>query len=69
MMRVSVEPEMTIESLELGVPMHTFGHPADLDGLCQVAAAWGLVLVEDAAESLGSLYRGKHTGTFGKIGA
>lgn len=50
------------------VPMHTFGHPADLDGLCQVAAAWGLVLVEDAAESLGSLYRGKHTGTFGRIG-
>jgi aminotransferase in exopolysaccharide biosynthesis len=50
------------------VPMHTFGHPADLDGLCQVAAAWGLVLVEDAAESLGSLYNDKHSGTFGKIG-
>lgn len=50
------------------VPMHTFGHPADLDGLCQVAAAWGLVLVEDAAESLGSFYKAKHTGTFGKIG-
>lgn len=50
------------------VPMHTFGHPADLDGLCQVAAAWGLVLLEDAAESLGSLYGGKHTGTFGKLG-
>jgi aminotransferase in exopolysaccharide biosynthesis len=50
------------------VPMHTFGHPADLDGLCQVAASWGLVLVEDAAESLGSLYKGKHTGTFGKTG-
>ena len=50
------------------VPMHTFGHPADLKGLCQVASAWGLILVEDAAESMGSLYRGKHTGTFGKIG-
>lgn len=50
------------------VPMHTFGHPADLDGLSQVAAAWGLVLLEDAAESLGSLYGGKHTGTFGKLG-
>ena len=50
------------------VPMHTFGHPADLDGLCQVTEAWGLVLVEDAAESLGSLYRGKHTGIFGKLG-
>ena len=50
------------------VPMHTFGHPADLDSLCQVAAKWRLVLVEDAAESLGSLYRNKHTGTFGKLG-
>ena len=50
------------------IPMHTFGHPADLDGLCQVAAEWRLACVEDAAESLGSLYRGKHTGTFGKFG-
>lgn len=50
------------------VPMHTFGHPADLDGLCKVAEAWGLALVEDAAESLGSLFRGKHTGIFGKLG-
>ena len=50
------------------VPMHTFGHPSDLDGLAKVADSWGLAVVEDAAESLGSLYKGKHTGTFGKLG-
>ena len=50
------------------VPMHTFGHPADLDGLLEVCRRWNLVLVEDAAESLGSLYKGRHTGTFGRLG-
>jgi aminotransferase in exopolysaccharide biosynthesis len=50
------------------VPMHTFGHPADLDGLVKVCASWNLALVEDAAESLGSFYKGSHTGTFGLIG-
>ncbi|MDX1754693.1 MAG: LegC family aminotransferase [Marinobacter sp.] len=51
------------------VPMHTFGHPADLDGLAQVSERWNLAMVEDAAESLGSFYRGRHTGTFGLLGA
>ncbi|MCD5987008.1 LegC family aminotransferase [Pseudomonas sp. CDFA 553] len=50
------------------LPMHTFGHPVKLDELVDVCDRWGLVLVEDAAESLGSLYKGKHTGTFGQIG-
>ncbi len=50
------------------LPMHTFGHPADLDGLVEVCARWHLVLVEDAAESLGSYYKGRHTGTFGQLG-
>lgn len=50
------------------VPMHTFGHPADIDGLLEVCRRFGLVLVEDAAESLGSFYKGRHTGTFGQIG-
>lgn len=50
------------------VPMHTFGHPVDLDGLLAVAGDFGLVVVEDAAESLGSLYGGRHTGTFGRLG-
>ena len=50
------------------VPMHTFGHPADLDGLLRVTRDWNIFLVEDAAESLGSLYKGRHTGTFGALG-
>lgn len=50
------------------LPMHTFGMPADLDGLLDVCARWKLALVEDAAESLGSLYHGRHTGTFGLLG-
>lgn len=50
------------------LPMHTFGHPANIDGLIQVCMKWNIVLVEDAAESLGSFYKGKHTGTFGSLG-
>lgn len=50
------------------VPMHTFGHPSDIEGLLDVAAEFGLALIEDAAESLGSTYAGRHTGTFGRIG-
>ncbi len=50
-------------------PMHCFGHPCDLDGLMEVASKYGLPLVEDAAESLGSFYKGKHTGRFGKLAA
>jgi aminotransferase in exopolysaccharide biosynthesis len=51
------------------VPMHTFGHPSDLSALITLANEYNLVLVEDAAESLGSFYKGQHTGTFGLIGA
>jgi aminotransferase in exopolysaccharide biosynthesis len=50
------------------VPMHTFGHPVDLDALLAVARDFNLVIVEDAAESLGSTYHGQHTGTFGLMG-
>lgn len=51
------------------VPMHTFGHPVHLDELIEVCNGYHIELVEDAAESIGSLYKGKHTGTFGKVGA
>lgn len=51
------------------VPMHTFGHPVHLDELVDVCQEYHIELVEDAAESIGSLYKGKHTGTFGKVGA
>jgi aminotransferase in exopolysaccharide biosynthesis len=50
------------------VPMHTFGHPVDLDALVAVCDRWNLVLIEDAAESMGSYYKTRHTGTFGDIG-
>lgn len=51
------------------LPMHTFGHPAQLDELAAIAQRWNLVLIEDAAESLGSWYKGRHTGTIGRFGA
>jgi len=50
------------------VPMHTFGHPVDIDGLLAIARDFNIALVEDAAESLGSYYHGQHTGTFGLMG-
>jgi perosamine synthetase len=51
------------------VPVHIFGHPCKIDAILEVARKYNLEVVEDAAESLGSFYKGKHTGTFGKIGA
>lgn len=50
------------------VPMHTFGHPCRIDEIKSICDEWHLALVEDAAESLGSYYRGQHTGTFGCVG-
>jgi aminotransferase in exopolysaccharide biosynthesis len=50
------------------VPMHTFGHPCKIDKIIEIANRYNIPVVEDAAESLGSLYKGKHTGTFGKFG-
>lgn len=51
------------------VPMHTFGHPVKLDEFVTLCDEWKLSLVEDAAESIGSFYKGKHTGLFGKVAA
>lgn len=50
------------------VPMHTFGHPCIIDQIVEICKAYHIEVVEDAAESLGSYYKGKHTGTFGKVG-
>ena len=50
------------------VPMHTFGHPCVIDEIAKICTTHNIPLVEDAAESLGSHYEDKHTGTFGKIG-
>jgi len=51
------------------VPMHTFGHPCRIDEIKEICDDWHIALVEDAAESLGSNYKEKHTGIFGKLGA
>ena len=51
------------------VPMHTFGHPVRIEEISALCKEWHIVLVEDAAESIGSKYKGKHTGLFGMIGA
>ena len=50
------------------IPMHTFGHPVEIDDLIDVCARWKLIVIEDAAESVGSFYKGRHTGTFGEVG-
>jgi len=50
------------------IPMHTFGHPCRIDEIKDVCDEYNIILIEDAAESLGSKYKGKHTGTFGLFG-
>ncbi|MBY0451718.1 MAG: LegC family aminotransferase [Bdellovibrionaceae bacterium] len=50
------------------VPMHVFGHPVEIEKIVQVCSDYHIPVVEDAAESVGSLYRNQHTGVFGKIG-
>ena len=50
------------------VPMHTFGHPVKIDDFVKLCDEWKLALIEDAAESIGSFYKGRHTGTYGEIG-
>ena len=61
--------ETTKKIIKACVPMHTFGHPCRIDEIKEICDAWNITLVEDAAESLGSYYKEKHTGTFGKVGA
>ena len=51
------------------VPMHTFGFPVHLDELIALCSNWKIPIVEDAAESLGSFYKGKSTGSFGELAA
>ncbi|MDA9775752.1 LegC family aminotransferase [Flavobacteriales bacterium] len=58
----------TNKRIKACVPMHTFGLPLYIDGLVKVCDKYNITLIEDAAESLGSYYKGQHTGTFGKLG-
>ncbi|WP_319525433.1 LegC family aminotransferase [uncultured Desulfosarcina sp.] len=50
------------------VPMHTFGHPCRIDDIAEICNRYHIPIVEDAAEAIGSIYQGKHAGTFGKCG-
>ncbi len=59
--------KVTGRRIKAVVPMHTFGHPVDLDPLVEVCEKFKIALVEDAAESLGSYYKRKHTGNWGKV--
>ncbi len=61
--------KLTGKRIAACVPMHTFGHPVEIDKISELCNRYKIVLVEDAAESIGSSYKGKHTGTFGLLGA
>jgi aminotransferase in exopolysaccharide biosynthesis len=56
----------THKQIKAVIPMHTFGHPVKIEKIKKLCGDYSLMLIEDAAESLGSFYKGKHTGTFGK---
>lgn len=60
--------KITGKRIKACVPMHTFGLPSRIDEIVEICNKYNIVVVEDAAESLGSYYKGKHTGVFGKIG-
>ena len=59
----------TGKTIKACVPMHTFGHPCKIEEMKNICDEWNITLVEDAAESLGSYYKKRHTGTFGTLGA
>ena len=50
------------------LPVHTFGHPAQIDEIVSVCQHYGIPVVEDAAAGLGSQYQGRSVGTFGRVG-
>jgi len=59
----------TKKTIKACVPMHTFGHPCKIDKIKEICDRWHINLVEDSAESLGSYYKNKHSGTFSKVSA
>ena len=58
----------TEKRIKACLPMHTFGFPCRIDEIATICKKWNITLIEDAAESIGSYYKGKHTGIFGDIG-
>lgn len=61
--------KITKKQIKACVPMHTFGHSCRIDKIADICKKWHITLVEDSAESLGSYYKNRHTGTFGEVGA
>lgn len=60
--------KLTGRRIKAILPMHTFGHPVDMDPLLEICKKYRIEVVEDATESLGSYYKGRHTGCFGRVG-
>ena len=60
--------KLTKKPITACVPMHTFGHPCRIDEIVEICSQYNIPVIEDAAESIGSLYKKKHTGAFGKLG-
>jgi len=58
----------TGKAIKACIPMHTFGHPCRIDEIKNICDKYHIFLIEDAAESVGSIYKGMHTGTFGGVG-
>jgi perosamine synthetase len=60
--------KITGKTIKACVPMHSYGYPCRIKEIQRICKEWHLILVEDSAESLGSFYKNKHTGTFGEFG-
>ena len=58
----------TKKIIKVCVPMHSYGHPCKIDKIKKICDRYNIFVIEDAAESLGSIYKKKHTGTFGQLG-
>lgn len=56
-------------NVKVVMPVHLYGLPANMDRIMEICSRHGVTVIEDAAESLGTLYHGQHTGTFGAYGA
>jgi perosamine synthetase len=61
--------KQTLQKISACVPMHTFGHPVEIDSIADLCQKYNVALIEDAAESIGSIYKGLHTGNYGLLGA
>jgi len=59
---------VTGRKIKVCVPMHVFGHPVQIEEIIRICNSYRIDVLEDAAESLGSLWHGQHTGLFGKLG-